>query len=404
LPQRSKAKKKTDVTERRRKRLLVPILLLLALGLAASIYLFRLHLQVHSAGGAQVQSFCAINEDFNCVTVANSEWSVFLGLPVALYGLEFYALALLGVLLSSWGVWRVKAWDSLVFVGVTLSLPICGVLAYISVAHISSICLVCMLMYGVSVLSFAILLVANRGRLGELLTIGPAEVLKSLGSPGSGLGMLLVLGLGVSQFFWLPAALGADQQSNDPPAGHEIWRTQQVSGATIGPKDAPVKIEEFTDFECPYCGKAHKVMMRLLERFPGKIHLVHRDYPLDHACNPTLKKPFHANACRAAIYARCAAQQDKYWPFEGKLFSNRDRLEAAHMKEYAGEAGIDVPALERCVTNPRTRQAVIKGIREGIERKVEGTPTFYINGERVVGMRPLSFWVDKVETLLKQKR
>lgn len=242
MPQRSKDKKKVDVIERRRKRLLVPILLLLALGLAASIYLLRLHLQVHGAGGAQVQSFCAINENFNCVTVATSEYSVFLGLPVALYGVEFFALGLVGVLLSALGIWRVKAWDSLVFVGVTLSLPICAVLAYISITCISSICLVCTAMYGVSVLSFAILLVANRGRLGELFTSGPAEVLKSLVSTGSGLGLLLVIGACVSQFFWLPGALGAAQRHADRPAGHEIWRSQQVSGATVGPKDALIKI------------------------------------------------------------------------------------------------------------------------------------------------------------------
>jgi protein-disulfide isomerase len=393
------------VVERRRRRLLWPTVLLLLVGLGASLYLGNLHLEVHGPDGESVQSFCAINDDFNCVTVATSEYSSFLGLPVALYGIEFFLLALLAVLLSGRRAWRVKSWDSLIFDATLLALPVCGFLAYLSVTCIESICIMCMLVYGVMLLTCFLLGVSNRSRLGTLLVEGPRELLKSLRHAGSGAGLLVIALLAVSQFFWVPRLLHASTRPR--PAHHEgdpVWKSLQFSGATLGPKDAPVVIEEFTDFECPHCGKAHRVMIRLLRQFPGKIHLIHRDYPLDNACNPILSGPFHRSACRAAFYARCAAQQDRYWPFEKLVFDNQDRLGRSDLERYARQAGLDPVRLGACVRNPHTRQAVVADIRRGVSKKMEGTPTFFINGEMVVGSRPLSFWVEKVSEHLQRRR
>jgi len=369
--------------------------LLLLTGLGSSVYLMLLHLQVQ-ASGSEVQSFCAISKSFNCVTVATSEYSVFLGMPVALYGLEFYVLALAAILLSGLRLWSVIRWDSLVFDALALSLPVCGLLAWISVSCIQSVCIMCLLVYGVNLVLFGVLLVANRRRLGALVTAGPRELLRLASTPRRGVGLLLVLVLGVSQFFWLPRLLHRDARRPVQAGASQAWHGLPAEGLTIGPPDAPVKIEEFTDFECPFCGRAHEAMMQILQQFPGKIHLVHRDYPLDMACNPRIRRPFHRHACQAAYYARCAGEQGKYWPYEALLFRNRERLEHDDLLGYARQLGLDLTRMRACVRDERTFQAVRADLKLGVRHKISGTPTVFVNGEMVVGLYPPEFWIKKI--------
>lgn len=394
-------RKKTDPEQRKRKRLLVPTILLLLIGLGASLYLGNLHLKVHGPGGHQVQSFCAISKGFNCITVATSEYSSFLGIPVALFGVEFFVAGLAVVLLSAAGGWRVRAWDSLLFIGMVLSLPACGVLAWISISCIESVCIICTLIYGVNLVLFALLLLANRRRLGKLLTEGPRELLKNLATARGGIGVTLVASLAISQFFWVPRLLHADAKPPETKVA-EAWHGLPTAGLTLGPKDAPITVEEFTDFECPYCSKAHHVMVRAVNAFRGKVYLVHRDFPLDMACHPMIQQRFHGFACQAAYYARCAGKQDKYWPYEAKLFENQQRLAAADLKGYAREIGLDLDRLAKCVESPATRAAVIEDIRLGLKRAMKGTPTFFVNGEMIVGLRPFEFWQSKFNALLQQ--
>lgn len=394
--------KRADPVQRRRKRLLVPTILLLLFGLGCSLYLGNLHLKVHGPGGQHVQSFCAISKGFNCVTVATSEYSIFLGIPVALYGIEFFVATLAMVIISAAGWWRVRAWESLLFLAMALSLPACGYLAWISVSCIESVCIICTMVYGVVLLTFLMLLVASRRRLGKLVKEGPKELLKNLATARGGVGGTLVVVLAVSQFFWVPKLLHADVKHRHTHVT-EAWHGQPISGLTLGPKDAPITIEEFTDFECPHCGNAHQVMMRVVQRFPGKIHLIHRDFPLDIACHPMMQGPFHTYACQAAYYARCAGRQDKYWPYEAKLFENREHLTSKDLQGFAEEVGLDVAKLAKCAKSASIRQAVIEDIRRGLKRKMKGTPTFYVNGEMIVGVRRVEFWQAKIEALLKAK-
>jgi len=381
--------------------LVLPMVLLLLVGLGTSAYLTHLHVKVHAAGGGDVQSFCAISEGFNCITVATSKYSVFLGIPVAVWGLEFFGLALLAVAMSGLGLWSVRRWDSLLFVATAVGVPACAILAWISVSCINSVCIMCLLVYGVTLLMFILLLVANRGQIGRLITTGPKELVQVAASAKGGVMLLLVVALGISQFFWLPRLTRGEGLKPIKTGNTRAWIGLPTDGLTLGPKNAPVRIEEFTDFECPYCGKAHEVMMQVIKQFPGKIHLVHRDYPLDMACNPKIDKPFHHNACLAAYYARCVANQGKYWPFEALLFKNRERLEDDHLKGYARQVGVDPLELKRCVSSPTTTQAVRSDIKAGTKRKVRGTPSVFVNGEMVVGLRKPQWWVEKIKTILK---
>ncbi len=371
---------------------------LLIAGLAVSLYLGHLYLSVRNPGlEGQVESFCALSESFNCVTVATSEYATFLGLPIALYGLEFFATLWLVVLASRLGLWRVRSWDSLVFLGAACGLPACGVLAWISARLIHSFCIMCLAVYVITGLLFLLPLLFSARRLPELIRQGPREVLGLLRTGRGAAGALLLAALFGSQLVWVPRLTNADAVVSTTHEG------QLTSGLTLGPRSAPVTIEEFTDFQCPYCGEAHKVLMQLVQRYKDKIRVIHRDYPLDNACNPTIDRPFHPQACQAAVHARCAARQNKYWPFEALLFANRALLSDEGMAGFARQAGVDLGKLRACVADPRTLAAVKQDIQEGIQRGLKGTPTFFVNGEAVVGLRPLGWWEEKIDALLKQR-
>ena len=123
---------------------------------------------------------------------------------------------------------------------------------------------------------------------------------------------------------------------------------------------------------------------------------MHRDFPLDMACNPTVRRDFHPRACRAALYARCAAKQDKYWPYEELLFENREQLDEDNLRGLGKSVGLDLHRLEQCLQDPSTIQALQADINEGIRRKLTGTPTLFINGKAHIGMPPMMFWEKKL--------
>ncbi|MCC6747337.1 MAG: thioredoxin domain-containing protein [Deltaproteobacteria bacterium] len=386
----------------RRPRLAIAIGLLLGLAIASNLYLTQLYVRVHANPGAKVDSFCAVSEKVNCVTVAQSRYSALSGVPMAVLGAEFFALALLALVASAWGRWRVRHWDSVLFAQLLLGLPISMAMAHLSAFQIQSVCLLCVTVYGSHFLALAILIVVRRQPLKEFVRLGPRELKKWLGTGAAKGFVTLVLAVGLSQFLWAPKVFGVRASDADPVSGDPFAGLIQ-GPMTLGPPDAPIKIEEFSDYECPICARGHEVLVQVLKRNPKVVHFRHRDYPLDQACNRKMQGPLHQHACRAADYARCAAEQKKFWPFVALLFHRQDALAPEELRAHAKTVGLDLKALEQCVGTAETRQAVLDDVEEGIKRDVKGTPTYVINGETIVGPHDVEFWETKIAELLKKK-
>jgi len=326
------------------------------------------------------------------------------------YGLEYFTLALAVVLASHARVIDLRRWASLLFDPSTPALPVCAVLAWISKTQIHSFCLMCMLVYAVNVALVILLGIPNRKRLAEFATEGPRELARYVSESPRHIIVAIAALLALSQVMWMPeivesdAGVSSDSKASEVQANDGSWRGEPVSRQTLGQVNAPVQIEEFTDFQCPFCGRAHHVLLELVQRYPGKIHLVHRDYPLDKSCNPTISEAFHPDACNAAYFALCASEQNLYWPFEETLFANQRKLNDAFMLSAGESLGLDPSKLRTCVQAPSTRAAVLEDIREGIKRKIEGTPTVFLNGEPIVGAKPIDFWTAKIDAILGAAR
>ncbi len=140
-----------------------------------------------------------------------------------------------------------------------------------------------------------------------------------------------------------------------------------------GPASAPVTLVEYGDYECPHCGRAYPIVKQIQEAMGRRLRFVFRNFPL---------RESHAHAQSAAEAAEAAGAQGMFWEMHDRLFERQFALDDVSLREYALELGLDVERfrreLERRVYEPRVRE----DFRSGVISGVNGTPTFFVNGER----------------------
>jgi protein-disulfide isomerase len=149
----------------------------------------------------------------------------------------------------------------------------------------------------------------------------------------------------------------------------------------LGSKDAPVTIIEFSDFQCPFCEQFFTQTLPQIKKNyiqTGKIKFVYRDYPLD----------FHQYANKAAQAAKCGDEQGKFWEFHDKIFENQNSLNNESLKQFAKELGLNTSEFNNCLDSGKMAQNVLKDFQDGNSYGVTGTPTFFINGKKLVGTQP----------------
>jgi protein-disulfide isomerase len=153
----------------------------------------------------------------------------------------------------------------------------------------------------------------------------------------------------------------------------------EAKGPSRGPDNAKVTIVEFSDFQCPFCGKAHDTVEEVMSAYAGKVRLVFRQFPLE----------FHENAPKAAEAALCANEQKKFWDFHDVLFKNQQKLKVEDLKQHAASMGLDASKFNECLDSGRMASAVKEDQAAGAKAGVNGTPAFFINGTMLSGAQPL---------------
>ena len=161
----------------------------------------------------------------------------------------------------------------------------------------------------------------------------------------------------------------------------------------LGASHAPVTVVEYGDFECPNCKQAAPAVKLLLERFPGRVRLVWRHFPLEEV---------HPHALHAALAAEAAAGQDKFWPMHDLLFENPHHLKLPQLRSYAERLELDMVRYDADMADTVYLQRVREDIEGGRASGVRGTPTFFLNG----AVQDVSFGLqrlfDKVEAELRR--
>jgi protein-disulfide isomerase len=144
-------------------------------------------------------------------------------------------------------------------------------------------------------------------------------------------------------------------------------------GPAFGPTDAKVTLVEFSDFECPYCSKAAAVTAQIKAQYGNKVRFVFRQFPL----------PFHQNAQGAAEAALAAHAQGKFWEFHDKMFENQKSLDSASLEGYAKAVGLNLAKFKTALNDAKNKDRIKADMALGNEVAVQGTPTLFLNGQRV---------------------
>lgn len=148
-----------------------------------------------------------------------------------------------------------------------------------------------------------------------------------------------------------------------------------------GPEDAAVTLVEYGDFECPYCGMAYPIVKSLQRKLGRRLRLVYRNFPLREA---------HPHAQHAAEVAIAAGAQGKFWVMHNALFEHQHALDDRALVGYASALGLDSARVERELDEGTHAPRVRSDFRSGVRSGVNGTPTFFVNGERYDGS-----WTDE---------
>jgi protein-disulfide isomerase len=147
-----------------------------------------------------------------------------------------------------------------------------------------------------------------------------------------------------------------------------------------GPPSAPITIVEFSDFQCSYCKRVVNVLEQVLERYPDKVKLAFRDFPIVN---------IHPQAEKAAEAAHCAGEQGKFWEFHDLLFDKQDTIPTANFAEHAKTLGLEVSSFQTCLDGRKYQEKVERNYAAGVKAGVSGTPAFFINGRLLSGAQPL---------------
>ncbi len=154
----------------------------------------------------------------------------------------------------------------------------------------------------------------------------------------------------------------------------------EAKGPSKGPENAPITIVEFSDFECPFCSRGVETVDQVMQKYPGKVRLVFRHFPLE----------FHASAKKAAEGSLCANEQGKFWEFHDVLFKNQRALGEADLKNHAQTVGLDAAKFAECLASGKHAETVKADMEAASKVGVNGTPAFFVNGVPLSGARPLS--------------
>jgi protein-disulfide isomerase len=167
-------------------------------------------------------------------------------------------------------------------------------------------------------------------------------------------------------------------------------RNVEAKGPSRGPADARVTIVEFSDFECPFCSRAHGTVEEVMRTYAGKVKLVFRQLPLN----------MHPNAFKAAEASLCAHEQGRFWEYHDVLFKNREKLQVADLKQHATQLGIDTGKFNECLDSGKMASTVREDMKAAEAAGVNGTPAFFINGVFLNGAVPIQDFKEVIDAEL----
>ena len=369
------------------------------LGLGASAASTWVHYRI--LNDPTYASFCDVNATLSCTDAYTSRFGAVGGVPVAVFGLLFFAFVL-G--LMAWSRMSAVTRDNLpgyVFALSTVGLAVVLYLGYASYFILNVVCVLCVAAYVAVIGLFIVSGISTRFPMTKL----PSRAATDRGALTAGLlfAVAIVAVLVVLPKERVAAEANAPAATNTEPAQAaqvpaanaqqiqqlEQYLAQQPRVPVIAPADgAAVTIIKFNDYQCPACGQTYRdykpVIAKWNAQAPGKVKFISKDYPLERECNQFVAQDLHPGACEAAVAVRLAREKGRAEQMEDWLFANQ----AAMTPESVKNAALTVGQVKDFDARYAATLALVKAdIAQGAQLKIAGTPTFFLNGMRLPGLR-----------------
>ncbi|MFW6053126.1 MAG: vitamin K epoxide reductase family protein, partial [Desulfosalsimonas sp.] len=366
-----------------------------AAGLANSVYLAISHYRVHT--DILYTSFCAISRALDCDTVSQSPYSVFLGLPVAVWGILAYGgfLVLLFFARAEEAQNR-RVWPLLFLVALGFSVYSI-ILGYISKYHIGAYCIMCLAGHAINFFLLYLVWIIRKRFPEKGFFAGIKKDFRFLWGRrkkcGYAFSPLVVLAVFLVLFFPDYWRFELPEVSADVSTG-----VTAQGAAWIGAEDPVLVITEYTDYMCFQCKKMHAYMRQIVKENPDKIRLVHKHFPMSMDYNPLVERPYHEGSGKLAVASAYALHEGKFWEMNDRLYDIPRGIKSLDVRKLAEETGVDFKRLAAAPKIKKLRYMVKSDVAEGIKLGITGTPAYVINGEVYQGRIP----VKVIKEALKQ--
>jgi protein-disulfide isomerase len=162
-------------------------------------------------------------------------------------------------------------------------------------------------------------------------------------------------------------------EAREPDDSGMVYNIDVSNSPVRGPRTAPIRIVEFSDFQCPYCAELQKTLTDVLKAFPKDVQIVYKQFPLN----------IHQYARQAAAASLVAHSQGKFWEMHDRMFQNFTQINDESIRRWAKEVGVNLTQYDEAIQSGKYEPAVQKDMADGAAAKVLGTPTLFLNGKRV---------------------
>jgi protein-disulfide isomerase/uncharacterized membrane protein len=323
------------------------------------------------SGNRLEASFCAINSYWNCDRASLSAMGAWGPVPVGIFGAAwFFVVGFLG--LSSERLALILR--ILLGLGVVAAVVFGSYLFFV----LKTGCIVCVASYLLIFLAALFGFMLSR-RSGSLISDGQSLAI---------IGLLLLVHI---LYTWQSVrSLDGGMSLDEFPAW---WQQFEVVSApsvqspvSWGPEDAKIRIIEFSDFGCPYCGLAAGTMGPYLKAQPN-VRLEYFPFPLDGLCNPSARRSGSGLGCEWSKVTLCAVEQEKAWTVHTEVFLRTARQEpmVPVTDQLLASWGLNANQIRECLAKPETDKLLLDLVQAGIQLDVQSTPTFWVNGRILRG-------------------
>ena len=370
------------------------IQLLGLLGLVLSIKLACIYYVANYEKYA-LSSFCSINEFIDCDGAARSTVSQFWGIPLAYWGIFFYVTVLFLTVVD-----KLKQIKFLKFLEVfknpfayisflgTVAFACSMVLAYLSLHKINKLCILCVITY---IIDLIIALHASSWNLKELVKSFQTTFVDFIAGAKQYIKTFIVLVILAVSFLCYSGITynfvpHVKKQKAILKYRDIKYNPYRVKGNLLGNEKADVTIELYSDYVCPLC-YINNIMLHQAAKEFSNIKVIHHNYPFDKECNPYITINMHPNACFMSKGAIAARNQGNYWEMSSLLYENQPK-NMTDMLKLAEQLGFNKDKFVSDFNSRETSKEIEDELSKASSLLIDSTPTMYINGEQVVGVKP----------------